>query len=291
MKVLTHIALHDWAWSLRRLHVPVSKNALVLEVGSGDNPYPRANVLVDAYDETRQRHWMPLVADRPTVLAYVENLPFRDKVFDFVIASHVLEHSAKPELFLPELQRVARAGYIETPHAFFERIIPYMDHRLEVSDNDGRLLIRKKRASEHDPETAMLYRERLGRNKKWVRFIAKNAFDFHVRYYWSDQAGGIQYDVLNPEMDASWPPVVSAFIPPSSSLRAKVRARALKLVRWLFSQRQRNRQIDLLSLLWCPACRQGDLSVSTSNQLCCMGCRATFPMRAGVPILTAWPLN
>ena len=38
------------AWTLRRLHCPVDKNALVLEVGAGGNPYPRTNVIVDAYE-------------------------------------------------------------------------------------------------------------------------------------------------------------------------------------------------------------------------------------------------
>ncbi len=82
----------------------------MLEVGSGGNPYARADVLLDAYEETRERHWAPLIADRPLVLGFVEDLPFHDHAFDFMIASHVLEHSARPERFLAELQRVARAG-------------------------------------------------------------------------------------------------------------------------------------------------------------------------------------
>src|ERR1700733_5671490 len=108
MRLLRRLGRDDLAWPLRRLHVPVSSDALVLEVGSGGNPYPRANVLLDAYEVTRERHWAPLVHDRPTVLAFVEKLPFKDKAFDFVIASHVLEHSAQPELFLQELMRVAK---------------------------------------------------------------------------------------------------------------------------------------------------------------------------------------
>ena len=143
-------------WGIRRLRIPVSRNSLVLEVGSGGNPYPRANVLLDAYDETRERHWEPLVHDRPTVLAFVENLPFKDKTFDFVIASHVLEHTPDPERFLAELQRVAHAGYIETPDAFMERINPYKDHRLEVTLRGDCLVIRKKHAWIYDAELVEL---------------------------------------------------------------------------------------------------------------------------------------
>lgn len=61
------------------------------------------------------------------VLGFVERLSFRDRVFDFVIAPHVLEHSTHSEQFLAELQRVSKAGYIEVPDAFMERINSYTD--------------------------------------------------------------------------------------------------------------------------------------------------------------------
>ena len=131
MSFFRRMGFEPMAWALRRFHTPVDKQALVLEVGAGGNPYPRANVLLDAYEATRERHWAPLVADRPTVLGFVEKLPFKDHAFDFVIAAHVLEHSTDPEKFLAELQRVAKAGYIEVPDAFMERINPYKDHRLD----------------------------------------------------------------------------------------------------------------------------------------------------------------
>jgi hypothetical protein len=49
MRVLNRLGMERLAWSLRRLHCPVPPEDLVLEVGSGGNPYPRANVLLDAY--------------------------------------------------------------------------------------------------------------------------------------------------------------------------------------------------------------------------------------------------
>ena len=86
----------------------------------------------------------PSVSDRPTVIGFAENLPFKDKTFDFVIAAHVLEHSAHPEKFLSELQRVAKSGYIEVPDAIMERLNPYKDHRLEITKRDGALKIKKR---------------------------------------------------------------------------------------------------------------------------------------------------
>ena len=178
------IFFHKIMWSMRRILVGkmISSSALVLEVGSGGNPYPRSNVLLDAYKETRERHWEPLVSDRPTVLSFGENLPFKDKVFDYVIAAHVLEHSPHPEKFLSELQRVAKAGYIETPDAFMERINPYKDHRLEVTVRDDQLIIQKKSNWINDNDLVDLYEKRV---KKIIttETIPQHAEEFHMRYF------------------------------------------------------------------------------------------------------------
>ena len=119
MLLFRRLGLENVAWSLRRLHCPVDRQALVLDIGSGGNPYPRANVLLDAYEDTVERFHVPLVRDRPIVYGLAERLPFRDKAFDFIIASHVFEHSQDPVAFLKEIIRVGKAGYIETPDAFF----------------------------------------------------------------------------------------------------------------------------------------------------------------------------
>lgn len=44
------------------------ENAPVLEIGSCDGPYPRPNVLVDAYEETQVKNWETLVHYRPAAL-------------------------------------------------------------------------------------------------------------------------------------------------------------------------------------------------------------------------------
>ena len=68
MRILLSMGREKLAWACRRLYCPVPKSALVLEVGSGGSPYFRANVLIDAYAETRERHWAPFITDRPSVL-------------------------------------------------------------------------------------------------------------------------------------------------------------------------------------------------------------------------------
>jgi len=278
MRFARRFGMEKLAWALRRLYCPVPKDALVLEVGSGGSPYARANVLLDAYEVTRERHWAPLVADRPTVLGFVENLPFRDGAFDFVIASHVLEHSPDPERFIAELQRVARAGYIETPDAFMERVNPYHDHRLEVTVRKSRLVIRKKPGWCVDQELVELYEQRA---KHWVagEAIPRHPFDFHVRYYWTDH---IDHEILNPDVDTAWvPPETPVAAPPAAD---GARKRLLSTLRSLFSQRERNRQIDLVSLMRCPACK-GEALCREGATLVCAGCGSVYPVRDGKPVM------
>ena len=116
---------------------------------------------LDAHEVTSERIEVSLIKDRPLVMGLVEKMPFKSKSFDFVIASHVLEHSARPELFLNEIVRVGKAGYIETPDAFFERINPFIFHRLECTDYDGKIQITKKPSWRHGSEIVDLYEHKL----------------------------------------------------------------------------------------------------------------------------------
>lgn len=285
MRLLRRLGRDRLAWSLRRLHCPVPRDALVLEVGSGGNPYARANVLLDAYETTRERHWVPLVSDRPTVLGFVEDLPFRDKAFDFVIASHVLEHSTDPARFLAELQRVAHAGYIEVPDAFMERVNPYRDHRLEITVRGGRLLIRRKPGWRTDPALVELYEPRA---KRWIagETIPRHPFDFHVRHYWQDR---IDFEVLDADVrfdagdDAGGPAA------PHGAGAAGLRQRVLSGLRRLLSQHGRNRDLDLLPLLRCPSCHHPELERQGPAYLACTACGARHELRDGLALMH--PMN
>jgi len=277
IRVARALGSEKLAWSLRRLHCPVDRRALVLEVGSGGNPYARANVLLDAYPDTRERHWVPLTVDRPFVFGFLERLPFKDKSFDFVIASHVVEHSAAPDRALAELQRVARGGYIEVPDAFMERLNPYKDHRSEITVRGGRLIVRKKQDWVVDPVLHELYGDRahvyIARET-----IPSRPFAFHVRYYWSDR---IDFDLVNPDVDASWEAPVDAT--PAPAYRAGMRDVVRKVLRSAMSQGARNRAIDLAALLACPDCRAG--VERRGDSYVCHGCGAAFPDRHGLPAL------
>jgi len=273
MRFFRKFRMDPIAWSLRRVYCPVGQDELVLEVGSGASPYFRANILCDAYEETQERHFTPLVHDRPTVIAFVERLPFKDNAFDFCIASHVLEHSADPERFLSEIQRVAKAGYIEVPDAFMERLTHYGFHRLEITDNADSLIIRKKKHYIQDEEVVALFHNKA--RPLFPKWVARYPFEFHVRYYWAKASGGIKYTVLNPDCAADWvePRAPVPEKAPPLTLMAIIKQKSLALFRLLFSQSARNKSIDLLSLFKCPKCGGEDYRIDDgSSEALCQGC-------------------
>lgn len=91
----------------------------VLDVGSGNDPFPAATHLADltVNDDRLGRAGASFkqLQGRPVYECNIEAMPFSDKEFDFVFCSHVLEHVGDPEKACRELMRVGKRGYIETP--------------------------------------------------------------------------------------------------------------------------------------------------------------------------------
>lgn len=286
MRVAGILRFRKLRWSLRRLHVPVPQYALVLEVGAGGNPYPRANVMLDAMESTIERNEQSLVRDRPLVLGLCEELPFKDKSFDFIIASHVLEHTDNPEKFLNELMRVGKAGYIETPEGWFEKMCAFTYHRLEVSVLAGRLYIRKKPNWKPD-EIAKFWDTKLSNSEPLRKFLRVNPDLNHLRFYWCDT---IEFDIVNPECDAGWPYPEEAKIntkiriEKGSGLSTFLRDIFLALRRKILSQNARNRSLDVYSLLRCPSCYQHEFD-HVNQELICLKCTNSYPIADGVPKL------
>jgi hypothetical protein len=105
----------------------------VLDIGGGHNPFKGVTHVVD-FDlkEGRDRHGNLLVVPEPARLfaADVQALPFHAKSFDYVYASHVLEHVDWPSDACREIMRVASAGYVETPSPLLEQGLAYLDKDL-----------------------------------------------------------------------------------------------------------------------------------------------------------------
>jgi hypothetical protein len=96
----------------------------VLDIGAGHNPFRGVTHVLERHIvESRERGHNQLAVPRSARLAVgdAEALPFGRRTFDFVYASHVLEHVRQPALACREIMRVGAAGYIETPSPFLEQ--------------------------------------------------------------------------------------------------------------------------------------------------------------------------
>ena len=126
--------------------VSIPPNARVLDVGSGHQPNRRANVLLDKYpEETIHRTTQQIVIPdgKEFFVGDALAMPFPDKSFDFIIASHIAEHIEDPEQFCREMSRVGKGGYIETPGPLTEYLMPTKSHKWIVTKRGNTLFFRK----------------------------------------------------------------------------------------------------------------------------------------------------
>ena len=131
-----------------REHLSIKSSDRVLEVGGGHNPHPRANIVVDKYatDNYHRSGDIKVMKNQTFIEADGEELPFKDKEFDYVICCQVLEHVEHPEKFLAEQFRVAKRGFMETPSLLGEYLFPRQSHKWIIHEmNDITYLVDKKK--------------------------------------------------------------------------------------------------------------------------------------------------
>ncbi len=112
--------------------VQIDSDWVVLDIGSGHNPHPRANILMDKYlfdDTERSGQKIVLPSSKHIVVGDAVSMPFKDKAIDFIVCSHVAEHIDNVDSFCKESNRVGLRGYIETPSRFAETIRHPPNHR------------------------------------------------------------------------------------------------------------------------------------------------------------------
>ncbi len=122
----------------------IGPDDLVLDVGSGHNPNPRSDILCDRYIEDDTERGGAIKVDRPLIVADGHNLPFKDKAFDYVIASHIIEHMDDPARFCSELQRVSKRGFIASPTELAEHMFYWTFHKWYVNKINNRLILHPK---------------------------------------------------------------------------------------------------------------------------------------------------
>ena len=89
----------------------------ILDIGCGYTANNYATVISDVQD------LKSFYKEKNFIKINDKKLPFKDKEFDFVIASHVIEHVEDFEYFIKELERVSSKGYIELPTRLGDNLV------------------------------------------------------------------------------------------------------------------------------------------------------------------------
>ena len=114
----------------------------ILDIGCGYGASKYANIVCDVQDLSK---YYP---NKTFIKLTEKKLPFKDKEFDFVIASHVMEHVDDIEFFISELERVSQQGYIELPTMLEDNLVfeNKKDHiwHMDFDDVELKLLISRK---------------------------------------------------------------------------------------------------------------------------------------------------
>ena len=254
----------------RRAHRPAPPDAgLVVDVGGGDRPDPRADLVVDKYVVDDFERGGDLTFARPVVVADGEALPFADRSFDYLVAAHVLEHAIDPVRMAGEFARVAPRGFVQVPSADAERVYGWPFHPWLVTRRGQTLVFRPK---EHDAPTAGrvmhdVYDESLLVRLGWAAHRSR----WHHSLQWS---GRIDVDV--------------------EGERVFHEQAALDLDRTLSALRElgaAGRVVSLDERLRAllrdpdPACR--GVVVLKGDAAVCRECGTRYPAPGGVPVLLA----
>ena len=158
----------------------------ILDIGCGYSANVFATTICDVQDLSE------FYKEKNFIKLNSKNLPFKDKEFDFVIASHVLEHVEDFKFFINELERVSSKGYIELPTKLEDNLVfeNKKDHlwHMDFNDVDSKLMISKK-LQFVEPVLTVSMAHKLRKNFK---------SSFILELYWENK---IDYDFINNDLN------------------------------------------------------------------------------------------
>lgn len=277
----------------------IQPGSLVLEVGSGNNPRHESSILCDRFIHTNHQRAgeFSIVINRPFVVADGYKLPFQDNAFDYVICSHVLEHLTHPEKFIKELTRVAKAGYIEVPNIFGERLFGWDFHLWYCQVKNKKLIFsQKKEGEQYDGFFHKLIVQSLGFRK----FFEKNESTFYVRYEWKNsipfaikKISTREIAVVDKKLFSLLKTFQYTFFDLTSFWLMWMVKRVInkskkvkRIITWSITRKLFKEKVilNLLSVMECVSCHSAKL-VYTNNKISCRNCQTVYPLDRVIPVM------
>ena len=163
-----------------------NKNWKILDIGCGYRANENATVIADVKDFSN------FYKKKKFIKIEDKNLPFKDKEFDFVISSHVIEHVDDFKFFIKELERISSKGYIELPSRLEDNLVfeNKNDHIwwFRYDDIENKLIASKKNqllepfiSVSTAKKLGQVFRESLIIEISWENKI-EYSFDENLRY-------------------------------------------------------------------------------------------------------------
>ena len=251
------------------------KRGAVLDIGSGSNPFWRANFLMERFLDDDSQRPGKLIIDRPIVCGDIHDIPFIDNAFSFIHCSHILEHLNNPEKAIDEMMRVSKSGYIETPseiHEYLDLNFPY--HRWAVSVEENTLVFREK--SQYTPLHPLVEALKNRKNKTW-QFIRKHHTEVNIlSWFWEDK---VNYRIERSDQPIECYSTEDGGFSASDYAISPIRSKLKLILGKLLSQ-----TINLYDILACPICKR---HITLSNSaLVCVNCKKKFPIINEIPMMT-----
>jgi hypothetical protein len=195
-----------------RLLERLGPDDVVLDVGGWADPFERADWVIDVFPyETRglyaRQGWAeerPRQAERFSAETWIQRdvcdrqpFPFDDDSIDFAICSHTLEDIRDPVWVCSELNRVAKAGYIEVPSRLEEQswgcageFVGWDHHRWLIDVGDGEITFTFKVHSIHanpDQYFPAGFWQRLGEEERVQSLWWEGGFAYRERIFTDEE--------------------------------------------------------------------------------------------------------
>ncbi len=259
----------------------IEKDELVLDIGSGDNPFFRADVVCDRYPvDNSQRAGLMNIQTYPHqkfVVGDAHSLPFMDKSFDFVVCSHLLEHLYDPACAIDEIVRVGRRGYIETPSALMESLYGWSFHKWLVQSQNDKLIFSCKSQN----KTYGILPERIKKSRDFEKLVKRNLDLFLVRHKWQEK---INYRVDSSAYIRHLPSEKSIELKEITDSTLTSRSRLKEIILRLLRLSWSKHRMNWMDILACPECKKEGKLQNNHDELICLRCQRIYRIWNGVPL-------
>jgi Methyltransferase domain len=188
--------------SAQRIIETLPPDAVVLDVGGAMKPFNRADWIMDAlpYEERGALGSIGGQSERFNADTWVrrdfcdrEPWPFDDKQLDFVICSHTLEDVRDPIWMCSEMNRIAKAGYIEVPSRLEEQTYGFQGpwtgwshHRwlIDIGQNEITFVHKSAVVERDDSHFPPEHRETLSAEDRVSSLFWDGSFGYRERLFW-----------------------------------------------------------------------------------------------------------